>query len=295
MGLPAFSSSACVKQVKQASTSKLKLSDYSKLFEENVMIVIGRDATKTERETAEGIAVQLRELTGNELVIKSDAAVSEKDKTSYNLILIGTPNFNSLLTESYKLTSMKIVTEEWPGKNKGVLEILRNPWNSAKALLIVTGSNEIGLKAATVKLNQHRELRGSSMVVGPNTIKIPKSNVIVAPKELLMHIGQRETLDFWNHKIVAHYVSSSPMQILRIVIDEEEGVIEIDPNLKCPNHHCARYWYKDNLSFSLRPINWRTLKATDEKVWSYSKTWKTSDLYFKVAVIKSFLKNKEGE
>ena len=46
------------------------------------------------------------------------------------------------------------VTDEYPGENKGILEILRNPWNEDKAMLLVEGSDEWGVKAGALKLEQ---------------------------------------------------------------------------------------------------------------------------------------------
>ena len=57
------------------------------------------------------------------------------------------------------------VTEEYPGEGKGVLEILRNPWNEGKAMLLVEGSDEWGVKAAASKLNHPQQLIGDRIVV----------------------------------------------------------------------------------------------------------------------------------
>ena len=47
------------------------------------------------------------------------------------------------------------VTDEYPGEYiKGFLEILRNPWNEDKAMLLVEGSDEWGVKAGALKLEQ---------------------------------------------------------------------------------------------------------------------------------------------
>ena len=39
------------------------------------------------------------------------------------------------------------VTDGYPGEDKGVLEILPNPWDESKAMLFVEGSDEWGVKA----------------------------------------------------------------------------------------------------------------------------------------------------
>ena len=44
------------------------------------------------------------------------------------------------------MTNATRVTEEFPGEGKGVLEILPNPWDKNKAMLLVEGWDECGVK-----------------------------------------------------------------------------------------------------------------------------------------------------
>jgi len=148
-------------------TSKLDLSDYPKLFKKEAMIVVGKNATQVELESARTIVEKLQELTGNRSSIKNDITFVEGDKVSYNLILVGTPNSNDILEQIYTLTPLTKVTKEYPGENSGLLEIVRSPWHSDKALLIVAGSDEWGVKAASEMLAEDekiRELSGKMVV-----------------------------------------------------------------------------------------------------------------------------------
>ena len=137
------------------------LSDYPKLFEKEVVIVIGENASQIEKESAEAIAANLVNLTGNKPEIINTKKI-ESFKYSHNLVIVGTPNSNKVLREVYNMTDAIRVTDEYPGGNKGVLEILRNPWNEDKAMLLVEGSDEWGVKAGVVvlagsqELNKHR-------------------------------------------------------------------------------------------------------------------------------------------
>ena len=63
------------------------------------------------------------------------------------MIIIGTPKSNKVLRKVYGMTDAIRVTEEYPGENKGILEILSNPWDEEKAMLLVAGSDEWGVKA----------------------------------------------------------------------------------------------------------------------------------------------------
>jgi hypothetical protein len=129
----------------------LTLSDYPKVFAKEAVIVIGENASLIEIESAEAITANLENLTGN----KPEIVSSEKFdsfKYTHNLILLGTPNSNVVLEEVYNMTNATRVTEGYPGENKGILEILRNPWNEEKAMLLVEGSNEWGVKVGCAKL-----------------------------------------------------------------------------------------------------------------------------------------------
>jgi hypothetical protein len=143
---------------------ELVLSNYPKLFEKDVVIVIGENATQMEYESAEAIAANLENLTGN----KPKIYISEKTeslKYTYNLIILGTPNSNEVLKEVYKMANVTGVTDEYPGEGKGVLEILKNPWDEDKAMLLVAGSDEWGVKAGSEKIVKKGDaLQGKTII-----------------------------------------------------------------------------------------------------------------------------------
>lgn len=132
----------------------LILSNYPRLFEKDVLIVIGEDASQIEFEGAKIIAAKLEELTEKKQKIKSGAEVLESDKKTRNLILIGASDSNTLLQKVYKLTNATGKTKEYPEENRGILEIMRNPWNPERTLLIVAGSNKWGVKGASIRLTE---------------------------------------------------------------------------------------------------------------------------------------------
>ena len=124
----------------------LTLSDYPKLFAKGAVIVIGENASQIDKESAEAIAANLENLTGNKPEIISSKKI-ESFKYTYNLIIIGTPKSNKVLRKVYGMTDAIRVTDGYPGEDKGVLEILPNPWDESKAMLFVEGSDEWGVKA----------------------------------------------------------------------------------------------------------------------------------------------------
>jgi len=79
----------------------LTLSDYPKLFEKEAVIVIGDNASQVEKQSAEAIAANLENLTGNKPEIIPSEKI-ESFKYTYNLVIVGTPNSNELSGEVYE-------------------------------------------------------------------------------------------------------------------------------------------------------------------------------------------------
>ena len=149
---------------------ELKLSDFPDVFKGNTIIVVGKNASKIEKECANEIAANLENLTGNKPEIISSEK-TESFKYNHNLIIIGTPKTNFFLNEVYQMTNAARVMEEYPGEGKGILEILRNPWNESKTMLLVEGSDEWGVKAGSEMLTNSQKLVGKSMKV-PSKVRI---------------------------------------------------------------------------------------------------------------------------
>ena len=154
------------KQNEEPTTAKsqLTLADYPEIFKKDVIIVIRENANSIEIEAAQRIADNLGNLTGNMPVIKTDAEITEDELAGHNLILVGGADSNEVLQKVYDITDATRVTEEYPGAGKGVLEILRNPWDPEKATLLVGGSDEWGMKAGTSKLGQTYNINETSVI-----------------------------------------------------------------------------------------------------------------------------------
>lgn len=102
----------------------LTLDNYVDLFQNDTMIIVGEGASEIELESVDALAGDLIEVAGNAPIAKKDSAVSKEDKASHNLILIGTPRSNTLLSEVYRKTNATEVTEEYPGENKGKVSVM---------------------------------------------------------------------------------------------------------------------------------------------------------------------------
>jgi len=147
---------------------ELKLSDFPEAFKDSTLIVVGDNASEIEMQAVNEIADYLENETGNKPLIKKHSEISDENKRNYNLIVVGTPRTNPFLEEVYALTNATKVTEEFPGEGKGVLEILRNPWDESKAMLLVEGSDEWGVKGA------------ENSLLEPMKINVKKKNLIAS-------------------------------------------------------------------------------------------------------------------
>ena len=163
-------------QLPAQPTQELKLSDFPEAFKEKTVIVLGDNASEIERQAAEEIKNFLVEHNSSYIKI-IDSQKIESFKKGYNLVIIGTPKTNPLLEEVYAMTNATRVTEEFPGEGKGVLEILRNPWSEEKAMLLVEGSDEWGVKAIAESISgMNRNIRDKIFVTDWTTVS---SEVIV--------------------------------------------------------------------------------------------------------------------
>ncbi|MCW7079283.1 MAG: hypothetical protein OCU22_09200 [Canidatus Methanoxibalbensis ujae] len=151
-------------KIPKQPAQELKLSDFPEKFKEKTAIVLGDNASEIERQAAEEIKNFLVENGSTDIKI-TDSQNIENFKKGYDLVIIGTPKTNPFLEEVYALTNATRVTEEYPGEGKGVLEILPSPWDESKAMLLVEGSDEWGVKAGGEIIEQTQELNEANIVV----------------------------------------------------------------------------------------------------------------------------------
>jgi hypothetical protein len=150
--------SGCAEQ--EEGRTRLTLKDYPELFAEETIIIVGQWSTQGELESAAAISENMEELTGTKPIVRNDAEVPQQERVGYNLIAIGLPGTNQVLSEVYEAGSATKVTEVYPGANKGILQIMANPWDLSQALLIVAGSNEEGVIASSETLMGDEQVEG---------------------------------------------------------------------------------------------------------------------------------------
>jgi len=153
---------------------ELALSQYPSDFKKNTLIVIGENASATESEAAGAVAEDLEKYKGDIPEIKSDTEITEEDRVDNNLILIGIKDSNAVLVTVLEKNKAEMITDEYPGENKGVIEILSNPWNSERVVLVIAGSDEKGVIAGSEILKYIYELDKASVVVDWEQIRNDK-------------------------------------------------------------------------------------------------------------------------
>ena len=136
------------------------LGDFPNLFLNDTLIVVGSNASQIETEEANCIVTYFERVSGTEPAIKTDINCSENDKSTHNLILIGLPSSNQLLNEVYARTNVTRITDSYPDKDKGLVEITANPWRNGKALLIISGNDSYGIMAGSIQLIENASIRG---------------------------------------------------------------------------------------------------------------------------------------
>lgn len=160
---------------------ELKLSDLPEAFKDSTLIIVGDNASDIEMQAVNEIADYLENETGNKPLVKKYSEISDEDKRNNNLIIVGTPKTNPLLEEVYAMTNATRVTEEFPGEGKGVLEILRNPWDESGVIFLIEGSDEKGVGFGVLKIliegEEFKEFNFSSLEVDILNEKWVKENI----------------------------------------------------------------------------------------------------------------------
>ncbi|WP_197076144.1 hypothetical protein [Methanosarcina sp. MTP4] len=215
----------------------LNLSDIPEVFSDDVLIVIGDNVSELEKRVAEDVESYFEDTFSVEPTIKSYLDVSYEDKVKNNLIVIGTPQSNGMLLEIYGLTDAVPVTDTFPGKRRGILEILSNPWNEKKSLLLIQGNDDFGVKAGYLELlrskeyNEDRKITSTLIEItkckesSPIFVILPVTIPIEDNEEILELIEACTNKDFFN-------VGKEPMNI---TLEGNEWIIsEVNPSLGHP-------------------------------------------------------------
>lgn len=221
-----LATSGCIEKSQQ---EEINLSNYPKLFEKDVIIIIGENARQVEIEGAQAIADKLSNITGNAPVIKTTAEITEDDKARHNLILVGNPKTNYLAQNIYSLNQdiqTKAVNSYWEGTHKGSLLLFINPWvpfwNSPKYVLAVDGFDDEGTKSAVDVLLKEENIQkfyGTGVITKWDGV-ISWDNADTVAK---MFAGDKATV-YWVSKIIP--VPGTKIRVTNITSQNDYWLVE---------------------------------------------------------------------
>ena len=159
----------------------IQLRHLSSLFA-NPLIIFGEHASSVELEIMNEVVSKFNEMAERSLTVKLTSEVSEDDFKTYDLIILGTPNSNKVISTIY---AKCCISRQDPGSIDAVLEVSTNPWNLAKSLLIISGTDELALKTLGLLLTD------SSKMSELNTEKI-----------LLHHYEGMDSDVYWGERLI---------------------------------------------------------------------------------------------
>lgn len=145
---------------------------------ETVVMVLPSEANDTNLDASARVSAGLGLLTGNsvELQIVSDETVTEAQLKNFNLLLVGTPQDNSIIRDFYERNAFPTQLNEDGGlsvdgvpiaDDAGVVQIITNPENPLRGVVTATGQSEEGLLKAAQALAGPPSIMG---IGGPVTI-----------------------------------------------------------------------------------------------------------------------------
>ena len=126
--------------------TKLTFDGITSFFKSDVLVIVGEKAKEIELDTAYLLSLYSQKIRGDKkALIKTPSELTKKDLSDYNLIVVGTPRTNSFLKKIYKKTRCNKATKNFPGKNKGMMEIVSNPWNIQRVILLFHAKDPQGV------------------------------------------------------------------------------------------------------------------------------------------------------
>lgn len=127
------------------------------LYEQTpVLFVLPEQANGAALTTAGQVAARLYKqsnITFTPIQVTTAFALTEEQKASSNLVIIGTPEQQPILQEftlpaALEAGAFKTLDQLAAPPGHGVVQIVPSPWNVARKVLIVSGGNDAGLKLA---------------------------------------------------------------------------------------------------------------------------------------------------
>jgi hypothetical protein len=133
----------------------LNLSDISTLANENTLIAVQDGITFLDYMSALRLQNAFPESE-----IKQYSNITDEDRKSSNIVVMGNRNSNAMFGEVYNLSQTISENRTFQGEGNGSIEIIINPWNPQTNILLVEGYDSWGVRAASkfVEANETDEV-----------------------------------------------------------------------------------------------------------------------------------------
>jgi hypothetical protein len=121
------------------TTSMSATIKYPDSFSYGNVYVLGPDATITTGGVAGEVTTEtVLPITAD--VVKLDNEVTETDKTTKDLVLVGGPCVNSLVAELATAGKFPYTCADWPGRNFGRIQLITDAFATGKTALVIAGT-----------------------------------------------------------------------------------------------------------------------------------------------------------
>lgn len=169
---------------------KLTFDGITSFFKSDVLVIVGEKAKEIELDTAYLLSLYSQKIRGDKkALIKTPSELTKKDLSDYNLIVVGTPRTNSFLKKIYKKTGCNKATKNFPGKNKGMMEIVSNPWNIQRVILLFHAKDPQGVGNSLLLLTKRHLNKNLTFLKNENKVEIWFDQSIYSGKEM---VGREE-------------------------------------------------------------------------------------------------------
>ncbi len=172
--------------------------------QEQTMIVYGTtDEQPSQREAAEALQQVIRERGSNlTLPIRADTEVSEEERKSHHLLLIGRPDTNALVKQyrkelpvSFGRGSFTVQQEVYAHPDSAVIFAAQNPANKRFSLVVIAGLGAASTRNS-IPVFSNRDARPAEVMILPHGAKerllvLPAKELVCEVKKVISRKAER--------------------------------------------------------------------------------------------------------
>lgn len=123
---------------------------------------------------------------------------------------------------------------------------------------VTFGSITAVISAST---DNEKEIDTVTSLIPPSIRFQTGSTVLLAPKQLILHLCSSETFQLRGHNIAIFYLPTSSHPVEANIYTDTEAT-GIKCSITCPENHCVYYATKNFIDCSMEPVVWRYNEAS---------------------------------